>query len=57
MAFGGRRGVTVAAVLLYRLLSFWLLLPIGWTLWAVIARRARRDRRAASAGLQVAGAG
>jgi uncharacterized membrane protein YbhN (UPF0104 family) len=54
MAFGGRRGVTVAAVLLYRLLSFWLLLPIGWCLWAVIARRARR---AASAGLQVAGAG
>jgi hypothetical protein len=57
MAFGGRRGVTVAAVLLYRLLSFWLLLPIGWTVWAVIARRARRDRRAASAALQIAGAG
>ena len=57
MAFGGRRGVTIAAVLLYRLLSFWLLLPIGWCLWAVIARRARRARRAASAGLQVAGAG
>jgi uncharacterized membrane protein YbhN (UPF0104 family) len=54
MAFGGRRGVTVAAVVLYRLLSFWILLPIGWALWAVIARRARR---AASAGLQVAGAG
>ena len=46
VAFGGRRGATVAAVVLYRLLSFWLLLPIGWALWAVIAQRARRDRRA-----------
>jgi len=54
VAYGGRRSATVAAVVLYRLLSFWILLPIGWGLWALIARRARR---AASAGLQVAGAG
>ncbi|HKN40144.1 MAG TPA: YbhN family protein [Acidimicrobiia bacterium] len=55
VAYGGRRSATVAAVVLYRLLSFWILLPIGWGLWALIARRARRA--AASAGLQVAGAG
>lgn len=56
VAYGGRRSATVAAVVLYRLLSFWILLPIGWGLWALIGRRARRAA-AASAGRHVAGAG
>ncbi len=34
VAFGGGKESTVAAVLLYRLLSFWALLPIGWAAWA-----------------------
>jgi hypothetical protein len=34
VAFGGGQESTVAAVLLYRLLSFWALLPIGWAAWA-----------------------
>jgi uncharacterized membrane protein YbhN (UPF0104 family) len=54
VAFGGQRSATVAAVVLYRLLSFWILLPIGWGLWALIARRGRRG---GSTDLQVAGAG
>jgi uncharacterized membrane protein YbhN (UPF0104 family) len=59
VAYGGRRGATVAAVLLYRMLSFWILLPIGWGLWALVARRTRRthpDGSDPSADLQVAGA-
>ena len=37
------RGVdTVAAVLLYRLVSFWLPLPIGWTAGAALAIHDRR---------------
>lgn len=33
--YGGAEASTVAAVLLYRILSFWLLLPMGWSaaLW------------------------
>ncbi len=34
VAFGGGQASTVAAVLLYRLLSFWALLPVGWLAWA-----------------------
>jgi uncharacterized protein (TIRG00374 family) len=37
VAFGGGQESTVAAVLLYRLISFWLVLPIGWTSWATLA--------------------
>ncbi len=44
VAFGGGQESTVAAVLLYRILSFWLLLPVGWGSWAAITFRAR-DRR------------
>ena len=28
---------TVAAVLLYRLISFWAAVPIGWLAWALVA--------------------
>jgi len=41
VAFGGAEEATVAAVLLYRLLSFWLALPIGWGAWVGIAWRNR----------------
>jgi hypothetical protein len=34
VAFGGSAPSTVAAVLLYRLISFWLVLPLGWGTWA-----------------------
>ncbi len=34
VAYGGGQESTVAAVLLYRLLSFWVLLPLGWMAWA-----------------------
>jgi len=37
--FGGAEASTVAAVLLYRILSFWAELPVGWATWAVLAWR------------------
>lgn len=42
--FGGGQYSTVAAVLLYRLISFWLLLPVGWGAWGAMAMwgRARK---------------
>jgi hypothetical protein len=45
VAFGGGRAPTVAAVLLYRLLSFWIPLPIGATCYLVLARGRRRRER------------
>jgi uncharacterized membrane protein YbhN (UPF0104 family) len=44
VTFGGGAESTVAAVLLYRLVSFWLVLPAGWTSWAVLALAGRRQR-------------
>ena len=43
VAYGGSHASTVAAVLLYRLVSFWLPLPIGWSAGAALAIRDRRD--------------
>jgi uncharacterized protein (TIRG00374 family) len=43
VTFGGGAESTVAAVLLYRLVSFWLLLPIGWTAWGAVALAGRRE--------------
>jgi len=37
VTFGGAEDSTVAAVLLYRILSFWAELPIGWATWGVLA--------------------
>jgi uncharacterized protein (TIRG00374 family) len=37
VTFGGGKVSTVAAVLLYRLVSFWLMLPVGWGSWATLA--------------------
>jgi len=64
VAFGGRGASTVAAVLVYRLLNYWLTLPIGWGAWGVTVWAARRDqaqargerRSAAAARPEVSGA-
>jgi uncharacterized protein (TIRG00374 family) len=45
VAYGGGRDSTVAAVVLYRLISFWALLPIGWTTWALVSWQVRRQLR------------
>jgi uncharacterized protein (TIRG00374 family) len=37
VAFGGATTSTVVAVLLYRVISFWLTLPLGWGAWAWLA--------------------
>jgi uncharacterized protein (TIRG00374 family) len=42
VAYGGTAPLTVAAVLLYRVLSFWLPLPFGWGTWAWLAWIGRR---------------
>jgi putative heme transporter len=42
VAFGGAAPWTVVAVLLYRVLSFWLALPVGWGAWAWLAWNGRR---------------
>ncbi|MBO0713420.1 MAG: UPF0104 family protein [Acidimicrobiales bacterium] len=50
VAFGGQEGVSVAAVLVYRIISFWVSLPAGWISWAALTLRARAaDRRAEAA--------
>jgi putative heme transporter len=48
VAYGGGTESTVAAVVLYRLISFWGLLAVGWLAWAAFAYEGRR-RRAQSA--------
>ena len=47
--YGGGRVSTVAAVLLYRIISFWALLPLGWASWAVLRWRDRDRPRMATA--------
>jgi uncharacterized protein (TIRG00374 family) len=41
VTFGGGKTSTVAAVLLYRLISFWLVILAGWTFWSVLTWRWR----------------
>lgn len=36
VTFGGAEASTVAAVFVYRILSFWAELPVGWATWAVL---------------------
>jgi uncharacterized protein (TIRG00374 family) len=48
VTFGGGESSTVAAVLLYRLISFWLLLPIGWGAWGALALTRRGSTSSAS---------
>ena len=53
VAFGGVEVSTVAAVLLYRIISFWAFLPIGWLSWGAVTLRNRQvDRRADLAGAE-----
>lgn len=42
VTFGGATESTVAAVLLYRVLSFWLVLLFGWSAWGTLAVLGRR---------------
>jgi uncharacterized protein (TIRG00374 family) len=44
VAFGGDRTASVDAVLVYRLLSFWLMLVIGWLCFAAMAWTVRQGR-------------
>jgi putative heme transporter len=48
VAFGGSARAIVPAVLCYRIVSFWGFLPVGWSSWAVMGVRARRQDRAAA---------
>jgi putative heme transporter len=41
--FGGAKSSAIAVVLLYRILSFWIELPVGWGTWAVVAWADRRQ--------------
>ena len=45
VAYGGQKEATVATVVLYRLISFWGLLAVGWVAWAVLAYQTRRHER------------
>ena len=42
VAYGGGQVSTVAAVLLYRIVSFWGFLPVGWLAWGGLTWRNRR---------------
>ena len=42
VAYGGIEASTVAAVLLYRLVSFWLPVPAGWAVLGALSLRRRR---------------
>jgi uncharacterized membrane protein YbhN (UPF0104 family) len=47
---GVRPSAAIAGVLVYRLVSFWLVLPAGWLAWGYLDRRQARpvlriDRR------------
>jgi uncharacterized protein (TIRG00374 family) len=42
VAYGGGHASTVAAVLVYRLISFWAFLPPGWVSWGVCSWSLRR---------------
>jgi len=54
VAYGGAVASTVAAVLVYRVLSFWLPLLIGWAVAGVLALQSRRSEvRAANADVRV----
>lgn len=47
--FGGGTTADIAAVLVYRLVSFWLVLGVGWSSWGALALEVRRGRWARSA--------
>ncbi|MHB1499080.1 MAG: lysylphosphatidylglycerol synthase transmembrane domain-containing protein [Acidimicrobiales bacterium] len=45
VAFGGAKAATVAAVLLYRVISFWIPLPIGGACYLALNRLMKRQAR------------
>jgi len=47
--FGGGTAADIAAVLVYRLISFWLVLLVGWGSWSALALGVRRGRWSRSA--------
>jgi putative heme transporter len=47
--FGGAHTSTFDAVLMYRVISFWLVLLVGWVLWGQLALQVRRGRWSRSA--------
>jgi uncharacterized protein (TIRG00374 family) len=53
VAFGGGQISTVAAVLLYRIVSFWGFLPVGWVFWGGLTWRNRRADQAAARATEV----
>ncbi len=42
--FGGSQNSTFDAVLMYRVISFWLVLVVGWILWGQLAYQVRKGR-------------
>jgi hypothetical protein len=55
VAFGGSKGSTIAVVLLYRIVSFWAGLPVGWATWAALVLSDRRaDRRTGAVAAEAA---
>jgi len=42
VAYGMPASTAVAAVLLYRIISFWILVPIGWAAWGALMVQERR---------------
>ena len=59
VAYGGAQEPAVAAVLLYRLISFWLVLPFGWLSYLgtnVVRRRAGQARLARAETIEGGGA-
>lgn len=48
VGFGAHPATSAAAVLIFRGVTFWLLLAAGWSAWSLIALKARRRGRAAA---------
>ena len=47
VAYGVPTDQALATVLLYRIVSFWGLVPVGWSVWLWLESSARRGRRSA----------
>jgi uncharacterized protein (TIRG00374 family) len=45
IAYGVHPNDAVAAALLYRVISFWALVPVGWAAWSWLELQTRHDRR------------
>lgn len=45
IAYGMAGKAAVASALLYRIVSFWGLIPVGWSVWAWLELQQRRGRR------------